>query len=321
MLEAGHDLRYAIDATRLRQELGWRPRYPDFRNPLARTIEPSAASPARSTPSRGTSTCRSPRAASLAPGSTCATAPRTGAGSRRRSPRPGRVRAPRRRQLRPDARARHGLHLPRQRAGRPSHTPGRPAGTPSRAQGRPHGWWRSPEPRTTSQTQAPVRQWSTTSAGDSPSPSSSRTRSRTCPPPLPAWGTYRGTSGGPMRSWAEIAADITEQRGRHGVAGRRFATEPIRRTAARRGQASWPRPRRSRLVLGKLIASRLLMPQPGTPSSPELSRPISHGFLCPVVPTGHPQASDRNLGLRTSTRTGNEPEDPCENRWGAWMYS
>ena len=35
----GHDLRYAIDAGRLRDELGWAPRYPDFRDGLARTIE------------------------------------------------------------------------------------------------------------------------------------------------------------------------------------------------------------------------------------------------------------------------------------------
>ncbi len=36
---AGHDLRYAIDASKLRDELGWRPRYRDLRAGLAQTIE------------------------------------------------------------------------------------------------------------------------------------------------------------------------------------------------------------------------------------------------------------------------------------------
>jgi dTDP-glucose 4,6-dehydratase len=35
---AGHDLRYAIDSTRLRKELGWAPRYADFEAGLAATI-------------------------------------------------------------------------------------------------------------------------------------------------------------------------------------------------------------------------------------------------------------------------------------------
>ena len=36
---AGHDLRYAIDASKLRDELGWKPRYADLRAGLAETVE------------------------------------------------------------------------------------------------------------------------------------------------------------------------------------------------------------------------------------------------------------------------------------------
>ncbi|GAA1853260.1 dTDP-glucose 4,6-dehydratase [Myceligenerans crystallogenes] len=35
----GHDLRYAIDATKLRDELGWTPRYTEFRDGLAATVD------------------------------------------------------------------------------------------------------------------------------------------------------------------------------------------------------------------------------------------------------------------------------------------
>ena len=36
---AGHDMRYAIDSTKLRDELGWRPRFQDFESGLADTID------------------------------------------------------------------------------------------------------------------------------------------------------------------------------------------------------------------------------------------------------------------------------------------
>jgi dTDP-glucose 4,6-dehydratase len=35
----GHDLRYAIDFTRLREELGWTPTYTNFGDGLAATID------------------------------------------------------------------------------------------------------------------------------------------------------------------------------------------------------------------------------------------------------------------------------------------
>src|SRR5699024_9422161 len=35
----GHDLRYAIDSTRLRQELGWEPIHSDFAEGLAATVD------------------------------------------------------------------------------------------------------------------------------------------------------------------------------------------------------------------------------------------------------------------------------------------
>jgi dTDP-glucose 4,6-dehydratase len=41
----GHDLRYGIDATKLQNELSWRPKYTDFRSGLEQTIEWYTANP------------------------------------------------------------------------------------------------------------------------------------------------------------------------------------------------------------------------------------------------------------------------------------
>ena len=35
----GHDLRYAIDSSKLTNELGWKPKYTDFKKGLTDTIE------------------------------------------------------------------------------------------------------------------------------------------------------------------------------------------------------------------------------------------------------------------------------------------
>jgi dTDP-glucose 4,6-dehydratase len=35
----GHDLRYAIDSSKLRNELGWQPKFTDFKTGLADTIK------------------------------------------------------------------------------------------------------------------------------------------------------------------------------------------------------------------------------------------------------------------------------------------
>jgi dTDP-glucose 4,6-dehydratase len=35
----GHDLRYSIDASKIRSQLGWQPKYTDFRDGLKQTVE------------------------------------------------------------------------------------------------------------------------------------------------------------------------------------------------------------------------------------------------------------------------------------------
>ncbi|MCA1942301.1 MAG: dTDP-glucose 4,6-dehydratase [Yonghaparkia sp.] len=54
----GHDLRYAIDSSKLRAELGWRPRYGDFAAGLAATIDWYRANEAWWAPQKGATEAR-----------------------------------------------------------------------------------------------------------------------------------------------------------------------------------------------------------------------------------------------------------------------
>lgn len=54
----GHDLRYAVDPSRLRDELGWRPRVTDFRDGLRATVEWYRANEAWWRPKRATAEAR-----------------------------------------------------------------------------------------------------------------------------------------------------------------------------------------------------------------------------------------------------------------------
>ena len=82
------------------------------------------------------------------------------------------------------------------------------------------------------------------------------------------WGTYNCTNGGPVRSWADIAADVFERRGRDRADVRRVTAEQYETQQVAAGKHPAPRPRHSTLTLAKLTASGFQMPPWNAPHAP-----------------------------------------------------
>lgn len=81
------------------------------------------------------------------------------------------------------------------------------------------------------------------------------------------WGTYNLTNSGPVRTWADIAADVFEQSGRP-----RTDIGPVSTDEYAKGKDFAPRPQWSTLSLDKISAAGFTPPPPPSPLIPEESR-------------------------------------------------